>query len=290
MSSLNAQKLATYTVKIETQLGQRPNPGTAFFLDLRTGTNSLEQFLITARHIIDNASSCVIYLSRMERGQRSSFFPKDIQLPCDLNNWKPHPNRTIDLAALPIRKLLEDFEKDFELSLYRPTITEDMIVTPEDLSGMGSTDEVLVIGYPNNLYDIRRNLSVFSKGIASTHPGLNFDDGNAFLIDAACFQGSSGAPVFSYDSLKSVEFCPKLLGVVSTGVMGKITIEKRQRPDRRLGTRRILGGIPDLLARWRVIEKRSGGADSQNEEMAVGFPISFSFVIRAEELLGFRGA
>jgi len=53
-----------------------------------------------------------------------------------------------------------------------------------------------MIGYPNGLWDELHNLPIIRKGITATHPGLRLNGKPEFLIDAACFPGSSGSPVF----------------------------------------------------------------------------------------------
>jgi hypothetical protein len=42
-------------------------------------------------------------------------------------------------------------------------------------------------------------MPIFRKGITATHPNLNYEGRDEFLIDAACFPGSSGSPVFLYN-------------------------------------------------------------------------------------------
>lgn len=53
-----------------------------------------------------------------------------------------------------------------------------------------------MIGYPNGIWDSKHNLPLIRKGITSTHPKYEFNGKPEFLIDAACFPGSSGSPVF----------------------------------------------------------------------------------------------
>jgi hypothetical protein len=57
-------------------------------------------------------------------------------------------------------------------------------------------EEIVMIGYPNGLWDELHNLPIIRKGITATHPGLRLNGKPEFLIDAACFPGSSGSPVF----------------------------------------------------------------------------------------------
>jgi hypothetical protein len=57
-------------------------------------------------------------------------------------------------------------------------------------------EEIIMIGYPNGIWDAKHNLPVIRRGITATHPKLPYNGKPEFLIDAACFPGSSGSPVF----------------------------------------------------------------------------------------------
>ena len=50
--------------------------------------------------------------------------------------------------------------------------------------------------YPNGIWDAKHNLPIIRRGITATHPKLFYNGKPEFLIDAACFPGSSGSPVF----------------------------------------------------------------------------------------------
>ena len=53
-----------------------------------------------------------------------------------------------------------------------------------------------MIGYPNGIWDSVNNKPIFRKGITATHPKFDYNGKKEFMIDAACFPGSSGSPVF----------------------------------------------------------------------------------------------
>ncbi len=53
-----------------------------------------------------------------------------------------------------------------------------------------------MVGYPNGLWDEVHNKPIFRKGITASHLKFDYNGKKEFLIDAACFPGSSGSPVF----------------------------------------------------------------------------------------------
>jgi len=67
-------------------------------------------------------------------------------------------------------------------------------------------------------------MPVIRQGITATHPAKNYEGKSEFMIDAACFPGSSGSPVFlfnlgSYPKAGGITIGSrvKLLGVLYAG-------------------------------------------------------------------------
>ena len=52
-----------------------------------------------------------------------------------------------------------------------------------------------MIGYPNGLWDSLNNMPIIRKGITATNYNLDYNGKKEFVIDAACFPGSSGSLV-----------------------------------------------------------------------------------------------
>ena len=92
-----------------------------------------------------------------------------------------------------------------------------------------------MIGYPNGIWDATNNMPILRKGITATHPNIDYEGRLEFLIDAACFPGSSGSPVFLFntngwtnrDGSMSLGSRVKLLGVLSSGPQHTTTGEVR---------------------------------------------------------------
>ncbi|MFZ7230474.1 hypothetical protein, partial [Avibacterium avium] len=88
--------------------------------------------------------------------------------------------------------------------------------------------ELFMVGYPNGLWDEINNQPIVRRGITATDPKLDYNGKKEFLIDAACFPGSSGSPIFQYtegakSDIHGITFYPggylKLLGVLYAGPM-----------------------------------------------------------------------
>ena len=73
--------------------------------------------------------------------------------------------------------------------------------TDAQLEELSAVEEILMIGYPNGLWDSTNNYPLMRRGVTASHPAVDFDvDGvPTTVIDAACFPGSSGSPVILHN-------------------------------------------------------------------------------------------
>jgi hypothetical protein len=99
------------------------------------------------------------------------------------------------------------------------------IPTEEEWNKLTVLEEIVMVGYPIGIWDSHNNMPILRRGITATHPKLNYEGRSEFMIDAACFPGSSGSPVFLFNfgmvpvSQKgfSIGTRLKLLGVLYAG-------------------------------------------------------------------------
>lgn len=83
----------------------------------------------------------------------------------------------------------------------RPTfIMEDLIPDRRKVEEFDAIEDIVFLGYPNNIWDDVNNLPVARRGITATPLAVDFRGKKQFLIDASVFPGSSGSPVFILSS------------------------------------------------------------------------------------------
>ena len=114
--------------------------------------------------------------------------------------WIPHPESNVDLCSMPIAPLLEAANNEFK-KLFYVSLDKSLIPSNAELEDMVLMDEITMVGYPNGIWDQVNNMPIFRRGITATHPNLDYNGKPEFLIDAACFPGSSGSPVFLYNQV-----------------------------------------------------------------------------------------
>ena len=223
MSATN--KMAASTVRIECSAGKRNMVGTSFFCSFPLKKFGEVPVLITNRHVVEGFNKIRIFL------------------PTESNIWKGTPARTralcfdqieqivyyhdnpnIDLAAILLRPILDKNVNDGS-SIYLKDITLNEIIADENEMQLRFVEDVLVVGYPQGMWDHTRNLPLFRRGVTASPAMLDYNGESKFLIDCAIYPGSSGSPVFLYSFptyVESGEFKIgehyALLGVVSAFV------------------------------------------------------------------------
>jgi hypothetical protein len=200
--SLSLSEQITYsTVRIECDFANGSGTGTGFFFkfleDKATGQNV--PVVITNKHVIEGAIRGRLIFTKASTDNQ----PLDTQhFPIMLDNfealWRKHPDPTVDLCAMPIAPFL-NAAKTQGHSLFYISFDKSLIPTTQQINDLNALEEVLMIGYPNGIWDAINNKPIFRKGITATHPAFNYNGKKEIMIDAACFPGSSGSPVLIFN-------------------------------------------------------------------------------------------
>lgn len=189
------------TVKIDLiENGKIFGSGSGFILGYIIEDSIRVPCLISNKHILQAADTILLTFN----GELETLSSQDsviIRVIVDLNLYEviPHPNNDVDLAALPLNPI-EHQLKQQNFTLRYKVITEDFIPASDEFSKFNVVNDILLVGYPIGLSDTSHNSPIFRKGITATNPSVKYNSKNVFLIDAACFPGSSGSPVFLISS------------------------------------------------------------------------------------------
>jgi hypothetical protein len=228
------EQLAFSTVRIETdQIDGSKGTGTGFFYAIKQQDNGQNiPVIVTNKHVIKDASK-----GRFRFTLKNAEGLPDIKshFTIDLDNfekgWVSHPVSDIDLCVLPIATLLHLAEAQGK-KFFFIALDKNLLPTQEDYDSMFGMDEITMIGYPNGIWDEANNFPVFRKGITATNPKYDWNGKKEFLIDCACFPGSSGSPVLlanmgGYYSRGGLMIGPriKLLGILYAGPQHTVTGE-----------------------------------------------------------------
>lgn len=190
------EQLIHSTVRIECQTKDGEATGTGYFFGFFPRDKDCIPCLVTNKHVINGATQGKIYLT-VKGDDGSPQLGKVVSVTFNGfgNMWIGHPDPAIDLAILTLGPVFQ-ITKQNGFSFYFKYITREYLAEPELLSTLSTMEDIIMVGYPNGLWDKLHNLPIIRKGITATHPNLPYNGKPEFMIDAACFPGSSGSPVF----------------------------------------------------------------------------------------------
>lgn len=200
--SLSLSEQLTYsTVRIECQLPIAPpnnvSTGTGFFFRFAEQEDGEHiPAIVTNKHVVEGATSAIIHLNLADAlgkpltSQYRSVRVLNLQQSCIY-----HPDPDTDLCIILIAGIIQQLSSNGDHPFF-VGLSKSLVPTPEMLANLTALEDVVMIGYPNGIWDDVNNMPIIRKGITATHPNLDWRGKSEFMIDAACFPGSSGSPVF----------------------------------------------------------------------------------------------
>jgi hypothetical protein len=193
-----SEQLAYSTVRIECVTASGLATGTGFFYAFGGDGAPEIVVLVTNKHVIAGSSlgRLTVHVTTHDKPIPTAI--TTVELPNFENLWLAHPDPDVDLCVMPIG-LLADLVMSGNRKLFLIALDKKHILTTEDTQKLMGVEEVIMIGYPNGIWDHVNNAPIFRRGITATHPNTDYCGRKEFMIDVACFPGSSGSPVLLYN-------------------------------------------------------------------------------------------
>ncbi|CDH05746.1 SEC-C motif domain protein [Xenorhabdus bovienii str. oregonense] len=191
------EKLVHSTVRIVClKEDGRASSGTGYIFSPLVEGNAAYPCIVTNKHVLSGGIEVHFNLTLMHENGGPDIGNHEVIVLQDLkNHWFLHPNNDVDLAIIPISTALNEHRKNGK-EYFFSILGKEFLASESLLDELSSMEEIMMIGYPNGLWDSVHNLPIIRRGITATSPKIKYNGKPEFLIDAACFPGSSGSPVF----------------------------------------------------------------------------------------------
>ncbi|MDP2413842.1 serine protease [Daejeonella sp.] len=194
------------TIKILTQynkikdgkLTSYTGSGTGFFFNFDYGDSTIP-VIVTNFHVIDSIESVTFYFK--QKGQSGEpLYTKTEKIKIDKSQlkWIKHPDPKVDLAIMPITPLLNHYQK-LNKGLFYAAYEENDIPNDSTINSLSAMENVLMLGYPSGLRDIKNDLPIVRQGITATPYYIDYNSNQEFLCDLSMFPGSSGSPIVIFN-------------------------------------------------------------------------------------------
>lgn len=249
--------------------------GTGFILGFQVEENLHIPIVVTNKHVIDFQPISKVLFSLHVRDSNGTILESTADYDWK-SEWMFHPDDSIDLCCTLFKPII-DVAAQNGLNLYYHTCPDDFIPTDEILNDLQTVNDIIMVGYPDGLYDEKHCLPLVRKGMTATHPSIDFNGLPEGVIDIGCMYGSSGSPIYSFPGLyqynKSngytlASYNPILYGIfygmACTDIEGKVLSNK------------VVGHM-----QYAAVKQRNGRVTTE-------VPINIGYYIKAKELRVFK--
>lgn len=175
-----------------------------FFNDTFTdGKGNVNKFgsarlgIVTNKHVVEGMEEILYYFNTTDEGEKS-YQKERMRVKLDDTSLILHPEEGVDLCVILADGIKERLEQN-KKKLHIYPVTKNIRINENQLRNMNTIQNLLMIGYPNGIWDQTNNLPIMRKGINATPLHEDYQGDESFAVDIATYKGSSGSPVFIYD-------------------------------------------------------------------------------------------
>jgi hypothetical protein len=194
-----AEQMLYSTVKLTAlKGGVATSTGTGFFMELALRGDKMVPVIVTNKHVVKDSDQIVAVCHfANEDGSK----PSGRLVTCTIHTGTcivNHPDSTVDLCVILIGDIMLQAQSN-GTPLFLKRLVLDMIPADDDWQYFDAIEDVTMIGCPNGISDEVNNLPIVRRGITASSLNKDYNGKKEFMVDMACFPGSSGSPIFLYD-------------------------------------------------------------------------------------------
>lgn len=264
-----SEKLMYSTIRIECEDTEgNVSTGTGFFFNFLENPidKTCVPAIITNKHVVERSvKGKFLFTLSDNQGNPLDRYHYSFTVEDFRSAWRFHPNPEVDLCVMPIGDIITILRNKNQNPFYIP-FSKSQIPTIYQLETLGAMEELVMVGYPNGIWDNVNNQPILRRGITATHPNKDYLGKKEFMVDMACFPGSSGSPVLIFNSNgyqdKTGVYMGTdrllLMGVLyagpqhtATGEIEVVTVPTRQVP---ISISRIPNNLGMIIKSERILE------------------------------------
>lgn len=170
--------------------------GTGFIINMCEDkqTDTCIPLIITNWHVVDGSIQTHFEFCMADENG-NPIDQKAMSVGYSTDAWVHHPDPDVDLCCLPLAVALRSFETNNLKPFYVP-LSPIYIPSNSEIEELKAIENVTMVGYPIGLSDDYNHKPIIRSGITATHIKKDYKGKKEFLVDMACFPGSSGSPIF----------------------------------------------------------------------------------------------
>jgi hypothetical protein len=199
-----ATKISLSTVRLECYGPGVGSVGTGYLYFYQFSKDEIYPVIVTNKHVVEGADQLNAVFTIIKQGvavggdgvaDGEERFP--VKLTDFLDNTFLHPDPDVDLCVILLGTTLNSIRAGWGVK--NVFLNNSWHVEPELASIIRPIETVIMVGYPNGIWDQVNNRPLTRRGLTASHPLKSWNGQRQFVVDAACFPGSSGSPVFLYE-------------------------------------------------------------------------------------------
>lgn len=193
-----AERLLYSTIKLTAiKAGNRISSGTGFFTLFAEKDGEFVPAIVTNKHVISGADE-IMAICHLADGSKPSGKFVNCTMSLTQGTYFNHPDPDVDLCAIPFGEIINQ-AINARTPIFLQWVDPSLIPHEDDWQYFDAIEEVTMIGCPNGISDEANNLPMARRGITASPLSKKYNGKDEFMVDMACFPGSSGSPVFIYD-------------------------------------------------------------------------------------------
>ena len=194
-----SESLLYATVKIKSIVtGYYASSGTGFFVAFDAIDGKSAVGLVTNKHVLDGAEAIEIVCHVSDVNELPSGKFVAITIPVNNDTVIYHPDSKIDLCTINVSTIFLEAARQNK-KIFFTDIGLGVIPKQDDWENFDALESVIMISCPNGIMDEVNNLPIIRTGNTASHLGKLYNGKQEFVVDMACFPGSSGSPIFVYN-------------------------------------------------------------------------------------------